>query len=178
MLKFLILLEHVDVRVREQPTQVLNLVGAAVPGGGQFNHVPVYPLHALELAGVLVGLVVDELERNLSGHVPDDEVAACRCVETLVLDVIGQDVEAARNWRQLVEVYVQCVSLMRIMGQFNLRFGAQLLQDGSLLVVAALLTRVEPLGFSLVEVNHHLLEWLRVKHFFDRVDDGKVGTAD
>lgn len=95
MFEFFILLEHVDVRVREQPAQVLHLVGGVVAGRGQFDYVPVDSLHAFELAGVLVGLVIDELQRNLSRHVPDDEVAARRRIEALVLDVVCQDVEAA-----------------------------------------------------------------------------------
>ncbi len=61
MFEFSIFLKGFDVALGEQPANILNFIALSVFIGLEFDCVPVNPLHALELASVLIGLVVDKL---------------------------------------------------------------------------------------------------------------------
>lgn len=95
----------------------------------ELNGISVDPLHALELASILIRFVVHELQNNLSVDFAYDKIPSFRNVNALILDPIGSNIQAAGHRGKLIEIYVQAIGLIWVLRELDSYFVGQLLQD-------------------------------------------------
>ena len=120
MVDFFTSLEHLDLTVSQQSSNVRYFVESWVFLGSQVCGMLLYPLVQHQLTGKFNGFKIEKDESKSARHLSNYEIPIFLKIEAFVVDISAPDGQTPSAWRHGAEIDMQSILLTRIFWKLDI----------------------------------------------------------